>query len=201
MCQESMVLLWNIWMLISFNLFQDLEAIIVLEFGNKPDEDAKVNVSIELPTSSFSLCFQIYLMQHTKKYMPLLDFGEEKILVSFITEDFNKPSWLILFGTPYSFVINENILGLYQWNGVCLAVRETTFDVFMKGIQVGNWQRVDTSPTNITTLSSLKFEPFIRYKMTNIHLWSQALTNLELKRLTNQCNVSDYPRTGWIYIW
>ena len=96
-------------------------------------------------------------MQHTKKFAPLLQFGEETIMFSFITEDFNNPSWLVLFDTPYSFVINEDILELYQWTGVCLSVRETTFDIFMKGLKVGLGQRVDTIKTNVTLLDSLKF--------------------------------------------
>ena len=193
-----MLVLWNFWVLIFLSFSQDTEAVTVLDFGDKPEEDAKIDVNIELPTS-FSLCFQIYLMQHTKKFAPLLQFGEETIMFSLITEDFNNPSWLILFDTPYSFVINEDILELYQWTGVCLSVRETTFDIFMKGLKVGLGQRVDTILTNVILLKSLKFEPSIRYKMTNINFWSQALSDQEMKRLTKQCNVSEYPKEQVVF--
>ena len=179
-------------------MFQDLEAITVLEFGNKPDEDAKLNVSIELPASSFSLCFQMYLMQHTNGFAPL-DFGEDAINLYFRTKDFDLPSWFTLFGSSYSFAISENILEMYQWTGVCLSVRETSFEVFMKGLQVVHEQRLDSIQTNVAMLNSLKFEPSVKYKMTNIYIWSQALNNQEIKRLTKQCKVSEFLKENVLF--
>ena len=154
-----MLVLWNFWVLIFLSFSQDTEAVTVLEFGDKPGENAKLDVNIELPTSSFSLCFQMYLMQHTQGFVPS-QFGENEdtILFYFRTKDFNLPSWLVLFGRIYSFLINEDILELYHWTGVCLSESDRKLNVFMRGLQVGQMQRLDTIQTNTTILNTLKFD-------------------------------------------
>ena len=132
--------MWIQWLLMFSCLFQGLGAITVLEFGDKPDENAKLDINIELPTSGFSLCFQMYLMQHTDnwRFVPL-HFGQGTIAFSFTTTDFDLPSWIAVFGAGTSFVINEETLELYQWTGLCLSINETAFDVVMNGIQIGSW--------------------------------------------------------------
>ena len=194
--------MWIQWLLMFSCLFQGLVAITVLEFGDKPDENAKLEINIELPTSGFSLCFQMYLMQHTDnwKFAPL-HFGKWTIIFHFTTTDFNLPSWITVFETGTSFVINEEILKFYQWTGLCLSVNETAFDVVMNGIQIGSWNRLDTIQTDAMSVkvSQLEFKADIRYKIANVNLWSQGLSMLEMKRLTEQCNISNYPKDDLIF--
>ena len=171
--------------------FDVSEAITVLEFGEKPKENGQLDVfNLELSTSTFSVCFQLYMLQHIDLF-PFIPFYTNNRLfgIRLASKGLNHMLYLAILKNNYAIPLEKEELGLHQWTKGCFTVNETSYELFMKGVLIGSGKRQDVyKDANSTTLkvSKITFSKYVRHKITNMKVWNKEMSRTEMERFTKQ---------------
>ena len=186
---------------IVFSCFEVFQAVPVLEFGEKPTGNGELDVvNLELPTSNFSICFQLYMMQRVDIVVFSAFYTDNRVFgIKIISKGLDYMLSLLILKKNYNIPIEIEELGLHQWTKGCFTVNETSYELFMKGVSIGSGEREDvykdTIHTNSKTLkvSKMYFSKYVRHKITNLKVWNIVMSRAEMERLTKQCNMTRYP--------
>ena len=174
------------------------EGVPVLEFGEKPTENGQLDVvNLELPTSHFSVCFQLFMMQRIDLVRIIPFFADNGLFgIRIAPKGLDHMLYLFILKKTYQIPIEKEELGLLQWTKGCFTLNQTSYELFINGLSIRSGEREDVyKDTNVTTLnvSKLSFSTYVRHKISNLKVWNIAIPRTEMERLTEQCNVTDYP--------